>query len=69
MAAIDEVRSELAEKIAEYRAAKVAPSHTTDGVTFDHDAHRANLLKEIDDLQNLIVKLGGPVVVRRQLQG
>ena len=64
-----ELRAQLSAKIGEYAAAKVAPSHSIDGVAIDHDTHRANLLKEIKELQMMIVMLTGGRVARTQLFG
>lgn len=64
-----DLEAELAEKVTEYRAAKVAPSHSVAGVTINHDKHRADLLAEIRELRELIILEGGAVVTRTQMLG
>ncbi len=35
-------------------------SHSVDGRSFQHDSHRADLRKQLDELNALIIKAGGP---------
>ena len=34
-------------------------NHSVDGRSFQHDSHRADLRKQLDDLNALIIKAGG----------
>jgi hypothetical protein len=66
---LTELEAERDEKMAEYRAAKVAPTHGGSEVNFDHDGHRKALLAEIKELRLLIIQERGGVVRRTQLFG
>lgn len=61
MSVLTELQAELAEKVAEYRAARVAPTYSVDGRSFQHDGHRKALLEEIKELRLLIIQEGGGV--------
>jgi len=63
MSYLTELIAERDEKLAEYRVAKSGPSHSVDGRSFDHDGHRAALLVEIRELNQLIIRARGPVEV------